>query len=352
LILHVPCICRLPGYLPVRSYYILQLRHSFNHHTFALLTTKASCYSAHCHCHCESIEQNINNQLHSTSDSLPRLSPYSVRLPASQQPIFYIPGALHAVNPAYLLLRICKGCHELVHPLHCRFAAIMATSTGTQLFPSCISHCQFPNADEQVELGHRCVSHIDHVRLATSCYREKPGPGRRKTRQSQRPVAQGSTACLAAVRICSNINASFLALILLSIILISGVAAEDQLHPTLGELAERGELLFDRSPKPEPPSRHLLMERDAKISGSSDVPSATFTLVTATGNGGAGGAAAAATASVATSSPKSTSLPQPFDTTIGSNFTTGSGCPKFFNFLADPQFQQCYPFSLLLQVRI
>ncbi|KAF2427358.1 hypothetical protein EJ08DRAFT_593014 [Tothia fuscella] len=91
------------------------------------------------------------------------------------------------------------------------------------------------------------------------------------------------------------------------------------------------------------------MKRDAKASSSSDVPSATFTLVTATGSGGSGGAAAAATASVATASPKSTSLPQPFDTTIGSNFTTGSGCPKFFNFLSDAQFQQCYPFSLLLQ---
>jgi len=95
------------------------------------------------------------------------------------------------------------------------------------------------------------------------------------------------------------------------------------------------------------------MERDAKISGSSDVPSATFTLVTATGYGAGAGAAAAATATVDPTATKATSLPQPFDTTIGSNFTTGSGCPLFFNkFLNEPQFQQCYPFSLLLQVRI
>ena len=44
-------------------------------------------------------------------------------------------------------------------------------------------------------------------------------------------------------------------------------------------------------------------------------------------------------------------LPQPFDTSLGNNFTT-PGCPAFFKtFLGDKDFQTCYPFSLLLQVR-
>lgn len=43
-------------------------------------------------------------------------------------------------------------------------------------------------------------------------------------------------------------------------------------------------------------------------------------------------------------------VPQAFDTSIGNNFTTSS-CPAFFNnFLDDPVFQNCTPFSLLLQV--
>jgi hypothetical protein len=44
-------------------------------------------------------------------------------------------------------------------------------------------------------------------------------------------------------------------------------------------------------------------------------------------------------------------LPHPFDTTLGNNFTTTS-CPAFFNdFLSNQTFNDCLPFSLLLQVR-
>ena len=42
-------------------------------------------------------------------------------------------------------------------------------------------------------------------------------------------------------------------------------------------------------------------------------------------------------------------LPSPFDTSLGSNFTSNS-CPTFFNdFLANSTFHQCTPLSLLLQ---
>ncbi|KAF2087712.1 hypothetical protein K490DRAFT_56800 [Saccharata proteae CBS 121410] len=51
----------------------------------------------------------------------------------------------------------------------------------------------------------------------------------------------------------------------------------------------------------------------------------------------------------ADTSSTSTSLPQPFDTSLGSNFTS-PGCPTFFNdFLANSTFQSCVPLSLLLQ---
>lgn len=53
--------------------------------------------------------------------------------------------------------------------------------------------------------------------------------------------------------------------------------------------------------------------------------------------------------SAALASATTTVLPQPFDTTLGNNFTS-NGCPKFFvSFLSDATFQSCYPFSLLLQ---
>ncbi|KAM0715949.1 hypothetical protein Q7P37_008463 [Cladosporium fusiforme] len=52
---------------------------------------------------------------------------------------------------------------------------------------------------------------------------------------------------------------------------------------------------------------------------------------------------------IETATPISTSLPRPFDASLGNNFTEPS-CPEFFNdFLTNTTFQECLPFSLLLQ---
>ncbi|GAA5874160.1 hypothetical protein JCM3774_006754 [Rhodotorula dairenensis] len=52
--------------------------------------------------------------------------------------------------------------------------------------------------------------------------------------------------------------------------------------------------------------------------------------------------------STSTSVPEGYALPQPFDSTLGTNFTS-TACPSFFaTFLADPTFRACAPFSLLL----
>jgi len=70
---------------------------------------------------------------------------------------------------------------------------------------------------------------------------------------------------------------------------------------------------------------------------------ATETLMPSTG---AGDIATASTA------PLPTGIPEPFDTGLGNNFTSSS-CPQFFRtFLGDATFKQCYPFSLLLEVRL
>ncbi|KAF2719146.1 hypothetical protein K431DRAFT_191664, partial [Polychaeton citri CBS 116435] len=47
--------------------------------------------------------------------------------------------------------------------------------------------------------------------------------------------------------------------------------------------------------------------------------------------------------------PTQSPLPRPFDSSLGNNFTSPA-CPAFFNdFLSNPSFQACLPFSLLLQ---
>ncbi|GAA5989537.1 hypothetical protein JCM10908_000521 [Rhodotorula pacifica] len=57
---------------------------------------------------------------------------------------------------------------------------------------------------------------------------------------------------------------------------------------------------------------------------------------------------ATAPTSTSTSVPEGYTLPQPFDSTLGTNFSS-TACPSFFaTFLADPTFQSCAPFSLLL----
>lgn len=94
---------------------------------------------------------------------------------------------------------------------------------------------------------------------------------------------------------------------------------------------ERAELLIDRS---EPPISRMQLEARKAASidqRSSNTSSADPALQTATPN-----------------SPLP--LPQPFDTNLGSNFTAQS-CPAFFEtFLKNQTFQDCLPFSLLLQV--
>ncbi|CAK7265511.1 hypothetical protein SEPCBS57363_001620 [Sporothrix epigloea] len=46
-------------------------------------------------------------------------------------------------------------------------------------------------------------------------------------------------------------------------------------------------------------------------------------------------------------------LPSFFDSSLGSNFSADSACPSFISaFLTNSDFKKCYPFSLLIQVRV
>ena len=81
-----------------------------------------------------------------------------------------------------------------------------------------------------------------------------------------------------------------------------------------------------------------LMERAAQVTGEEEESATTTTTPEAPESS----FTAAPTAT-------ETTLPQPFDTTLGNNFTSES-CPRFFTeFLSDETFRSCYPFSLLLQ---
>lgn len=97
------------------------------------------------------------------------------------------------------------------------------------------------------------------------------------------------------------------------------------------------ELLFDRSEPPALRMPLLARQEDSKASPSTTIKPKTKTSA-------AGGSIQTATQTGAVA------LPRPFDSSIGTNFTT-STCPDFFNnFLSNQTFNDCLPFSLLLQV--
>ncbi|MCJ1300784.1 hypothetical protein MMC08_003583 [Hypocenomyce scalaris] len=133
--------------------------------------------------------------------------------------------------------------------------------------------------------------------------------------------------------------------------------------PEFARLARKGEILVDRRPFP----RVDLQRRqggDPFDFGSSSPSSSsssfravsTYSTVatplpsTILAPSSSSGSSPASTATLLTApAPTDEPLPRPFDTNLGSNFTSSS-CPKFFNsFLNNSTFTSCLPLSLLLQ---
>lgn len=102
-------------------------------------------------------------------------------------------------------------------------------------------------------------------------------------------------------------------------------------HRVLANDLISGELLFDgRAPIP-------LMQARNEASALASTTIRPSSSTTATGG-------------VQLASEISTTLPRPFDSNIGNNFTT-STCPTYFDrFLSNQTFVNCLPLSLLLQV--
>lgn len=138
-----------------------------------------------------------------------------------------------------------------------------------------------------------------------------------------------------------------------------GDAPED-LRLALAHLAESGTIVVDpRPPPPVPGGNYWQIENVEKegllklirrssnssstVSQSTSNTSTTSTTKVASSSTTSGSAAS----STGSASP----LPNPFDTSLGNNFTS-QGCPDFItSFLNNATFKACLPFSLLLEVR-
>ncbi|KAK8161540.1 hypothetical protein IWX90DRAFT_488080 [Phyllosticta citrichinensis] len=121
-------------------------------------------------------------------------------------------------------------------------------------------------------------------------------------------------------------------------------AAASHERRSLRSWMRRGEIVYNQRHPPSPAAKRmpLLHPRDVQdgddSAASSTTPPSTFLASSATYTG-----------AVSTATPTAPTLPQPFDTSIGSNFTAAS-CPAFINsFLDNSTFGGCVPLSLLLQ---
>ncbi len=126
----------------------------------------------------------------------------------------------------------------------------------------------------------------------------------------------------------------------------------DRQRSTIDRLVQRGELLVDRNPPPIPP--RLRLERrqdDEEMASTTGLPSSLLPSTTTAGLGSATDTALTMPTIVTTAPSSSASnLPQPFDTSLGNNFTSPS-CPDFIrSFRDNSTFLSCLPLSLLLQV--
>lgn len=205
--------------------------------------------------------------------------------------------------------------------------ALQAGFTGLAIMTSSFSSCSCPAEVQRPKVAITGLSHHGRCRLRQSCRRPisrsaRPAPGF----PAFRP--QLVSILLALLLCCACASAA-------------GTQADRQ---RLRSLARRASLKIDWDRSAPPPWMPQLGRRQTgdDASASSAVP----TTLVATRTSGA----ASATALVVDTGSTSTSIPQPFDTSLGSNFTSPS-CPNFFNsFLENSTFVDCVPLSLLLQV--
>jgi hypothetical protein len=109
------------------------------------------------------------------------------------------------------------------------------------------------------------------------------------------------------------------------------------------------ELVYDRRPAPQPRMGIHARQDDSTSSSATTTGEPSYILAPSSTSSTP---SVSVSTSMQTATSVSTSLPRPFDSSLGNNFTQSS-CPQFFNnFLSNTTFQECHPFSMLLQVSI
>lgn len=172
------------------------------------------------------------------------------------------------------------------------------------------------------------------------CHRTRPPPARRRNSSFKQPRSHVG----AATRPWLTLQSLFFA-VLFTVLFCSQGATAASIHGSKYHMARSegiGELLIDTRAAPNPRAR---LGRRAE-STSSLLSSTAAATSTESATSSTTGSSTIETAAPATSA----SLPMPFDTSLGNNFTSPS-CPTFFHtFLDNSTFNDCLPFSLLLQV--
>lgn len=208
----------------------------------------------------------------------------------------------------------------------------------------CCSCRKLRNA-EQHHVDHSEKSHYSGRPL---CNPTRPPPARRRrgisdsSKQSSSLVA-GQDGLMGSSRI-GFWRSSMLALLVGLLFLCQGVQAGVYENVFGVEEILPGELLFDRS---APPSLHMNLEQRDDSTYSYEPSTTTIRPSSTSGSA----SKASGTLAVATQTAMA-SLPRPFDSSLGNNFTSTT-CPSFFNhFLNNQTFKDCLPLSLLLQVSL
>jgi hypothetical protein len=194
-------------------------------------------------------------------------------------------------------------------------------------------------------------------------YHKRPRPGQRRAQVSSRPHASlfHPWTIITMILIILSFSSTTSA-----VVIEAGISRRS----LLDQPAQRGEIFVDRLAAPQLPAPRsdLSRRQDQDGNGSPfDGGSPSSTKASASASAAASSSSAAkgsrstavapsasgtGTPTTVVSAPTSLSnstLPSPFDTSIGSNFSSSS-CPDFFDsFLNNATFKSCAPLSLLLQ---
>jgi hypothetical protein len=221
------------------------------------------------------------------------------------------------------------------------------------------------NVDRQIKHSKSQIPRL--VRPAVQSQDERPRPGRRRRRlQLQQEGNSSPSLSTPPPRMQRLRNARLSPLYFSTLILVlalcsccrpvaaaitaSEITIDAAMSSALASLEQAGRILMDTRPPPN--VAELRKRQDGGTTTLDSTQSATTEPPSTTTANSSSTSTSLSPTSIPTDSgiPNSDSLPAPFDSGIGTNYTTSS-CPNFLkSFLSNASFKSCLPFSLLLQV--